>query len=430
MAPAAAEPGRPLTVAADGAADDGADEGRRRALVRMKWLAGLLLVAAAVVYVLTLDRAGIWAYVHATAEAAMIGAVADWFAVTALFRRPLGLPIPHTAIIPTRKGALARSLQEFVSGNFLTEPVIRGRVADARVSLRVGEWLTDETHSARAVSEAATVARTALDKVRDDDVTALLGSEVLPRLAEEPLSEVAGRLLADIVDEGAHHGLVDLALTEAQLWLMDNPEAFADVLSTRAPWWTPQWLDERVVAKIHSELIGWVTDIHVDPHHEARAAFDALLRRLATDLQQDPATIERAERLKARLLSQPQVLATATALWQALRRVLQESLETPDGAVRVRATAALAAFGERLVADAELRERWDAFAADAAAFLVARYGNELTTVITDTIDRWDGKEAARRIELHVGRDLQFIRINGTVVGGLAGLVIYALTQLR
>ncbi|MBA2774177.1 MAG: DUF445 family protein, partial [Nocardioidaceae bacterium] len=143
-------------------------------------MAGLLLVAAAVVYVLTLDRAGTWAYVHATAEAAMVGAVADWFAVTALFRRPLGLPIPHTAIIPTRKGALARSLQEFVSGNFLTEPVVRGRVADAHVSLRVGEWLTDETHSARAVSEAATVARTALDKVRDDDVTALLGSEVLP----------------------------------------------------------------------------------------------------------------------------------------------------------------------------------------------------------------------------------------------------------
>ena len=426
MPTSSAEPMGQLSSVADGATD----EQRRRGLARMKWVAGSLLVAAAVIYVLTLDRSGAWAYVHATSEAAMVGAVADWFAVTALFRRPLGLPIPHTAIIPTRKGALARSLQEFVSGNFLTEPVVRGRMGDAHVAQRVGEWLTDETHSACMVSEAATVARTALDKVRDDDVTALLSSELLPRLAEEPLSEVAGRLLADIVSEGAHHGLVDLALIEGHRWLTGNPEAFADVLSTRAPWWTPQWLDERVVTKIHSELVDWVVDIRDDPHHEARAALDALLRQLAADLQHDPVTIGRAERLKARLLSQPQVLVTATSLWQALRRVLQESLDAPGSAVRVRATAALVAFGERLVGDVELRERWDAYAADLAAFFVDRYGNELTTVITDTIDRWDGREAARRIELHVGRDLQFIRINGTVVGGLAGLVIYTLTQLR
>ncbi len=405
-----------------------ADHQRRQGLRRMRAVAGGLLVVAGVVYVLTLDRTGVWAYVHAGSEAAMVGAVADWFAVTALFRRPLGLPIPHTAIIPTRKGALARSLQEFVTVNFLAESVVRDRVRAAQVSLRVGQWLREPEHRARVVEEGAALAHTALDKVRDEDVRTLLEREVIPRLVEEPLSEIAGRLLRDIVDEGAHHGLVDLVLTEAHSWLLANPAAFTDVLTTRAPWWTPQWLDDRVIGRIYTELLEWVVDIRDDSQHQARTALDALLRQLGQDLQTNPETRERAERLKARLLSQPQVLVTATSLWRSLRLVLQESLVSSDSTIRSRATDALGALGQQLLDDDELRGRYDDLVSDAVAFLVERYGAELTTVITDTIDRWDGREAARRIELHVGRDLQFIRINGTVVGGLAGLVIYAVTQ--
>ena len=405
-----------------------ADEQRRRGLRRMRAVAVGLLFAAAVVYVLTLDRPGAWAYVHAGSEAAMVGAIADWFAVTALFRHPLGLPIPHTAIIPTRKGALARSLQEFVTDNFLAESVVRDRVRTAQVSLRIGHWLVEPAHCARVVEEGSALAHTALEKVRDEDVRTLLETEVIPRLVEEPLSEIAGRLLGDIVDEGAHHGLVDLVLAEAHRWLLANPAAFSVVLTTRAPWWTPQWLDERVIGRIYTELMEWVIDIRDDPHHQARQALDDLLRQLAQDLRSNPDTMERAERLKARLLCQPQVLVTAMSLWRSLRLVLQESLDSPDSTIRSRATVALGTLGQQLIDDDELRGRYDELVSDGVAFLVGRYGDELTTVITDTIDRWDGREAARRIELHVGRDLQFIRINGTVVGGLAGLVIYALTQ--
>lgn len=387
-----------------------------------------LLALAAVVYVATLDAEGGWAYLHAASEAAMVGAIADWFAVTALFKRPLGLPIPHTAIIPERKNSLARSLEEFVSENFLTEDVIRTRVADARVSARLGEWLSEPRHAAWVVDEAATLTRAALARVKDEDVAALIEGELLPRLADEPLSEVAGRLLGDVVAEGAHHGLVDIALSEAHRWLSDNETAVAAALSTRAPWWTPKWLDERVMHRLHLEATAWVGDIRADQQHPARAALDQLLARLADDLMNDPETIERAERLKRRVLQQPQVAASATSIWNAVRTALMESLESPDSAVKARARTALVEFGGTLNADAELRARIDGFAADAAAFLVERYGAEVTTVITDTIERWDGKEAARRIELHVGRDLQFIRINGTVVGALAGLTIYALTR--
>ena len=406
-----------------------ADVERRRGLRRMRSVAFGLLVLAAVVYVLTLHRGDPWTFVHATAEAAMVGAIADWFAVTAIFRHPMGIPIPHTALIPTRKRMLARSLQEFVGENFLHEAVVRRRVADAEVSRRLGQWLAEEEHSRRVVSEAATLTRAALSRLDDDDLEALLGGELLPRLADEPLAAIAGQLLADVVDDAAHVGLVDLVLDEAHRWLVVNKETFGRVVRTRAPWWSPTWLDEKVADRLHLEIVAWVADIRADRAHSARAAFDDLLRKLATDLQHDPDTMHRAERLKARLLGQPQVLETAMSLWRAFRRALDVTLGDPESGLRRRAAVKLAAFGVTLQSDRALQQRLDTRAADVATFIVNRYGTELTTVITDTIDRWDGREAARRIELHVGRDLQFIRINGTVVGGLAGLVIYTISRL-
>ncbi len=405
------------------------DVERRRGLRRMRAVALSLLLVAALVYVLTLHAHGAWPYVHATAEAAMIGAIADWFAVTAIFRHPLGLPIPHTAIIPTRKAALARSLRDFVTDNFLAESVVRARVADADVSRRIGIWLTEPANSTWVVNEAATLARTVLTKISDEDVAVLIESELLPRLADEPLSEVAGRLLQDVVAEKAHHGLVDLALTEAYRWLTGNEPAVVAALSSRAPWWTPVWLDEQVTHRLHAEATAWVADIRDDPDHQARDALDDLLTQLADDLQHDADTIERAERLKRRVLGQPQVAVTATSLWNALRRAFLDSLTSPDSAIKARAVTSLAAFGHRLADDEGLQVRLDGYAADAASFLVDRYGAELTTVITDTVDRWDGREAADRIELFVGRDLQFIRVNGTLVGGLAGLLIYTVSVL-
>jgi uncharacterized membrane-anchored protein YjiN (DUF445 family) len=183
---------------------------------------GLLLLAA-VVYVATLNRGGGWGYVHATAEASMVGAIADWFAVTALFRHPLGLPIPHTALIATRKHFLGQSLQAFVAENFLSEPVVRARIANAHVSRRAGAWLAAPEHSARVVVEASRLLRDVLGSINDTDVAALVNEELLPRLAEEPLSEVTGRLLQEVVAEQAHRPLVDLALAEAHRWLLANP---------------------------------------------------------------------------------------------------------------------------------------------------------------------------------------------------------------
>ena len=405
------------------------DEQRRRGLRRMRTVAVGLLLFAAVVYLLTRHQTGFWGFVNAGAEASMVGAMADWFAVTALFKHPLGLPVPHTALVPRRKDELGRSLQEFVGENFLQESVIRDRVRVAQLSRRVAEWLVVAANVRRVVDEGAALLRIGLARVRDEDMVALVQDALLPRFLEEPISPVAGSLLKEILHDQAHHGLVDLALQEGYRWLTENERTFTEVVGERAPWWSPPALNDRVTHRLHHEVVAWVADIRDDPRHHARAALDDLLAQLAEDLLHDPATQERAENLKRRVLGHPQVVVTATSLWNAFRRALMASLEDADGLVRTRARDELVRFGHRLLEDAALRERLDGHAADLAVFVVGRYGDELTAVITHTINRWDGKEAARKIELHVGKDLQFIRINGTIVGGLVGVLIHAFDVL-
>jgi uncharacterized membrane-anchored protein YjiN (DUF445 family) len=406
------------------------DERRRRGLRRMRTLAVSLLVFAALVYVVTLGQGGLLGFVNAGAEASMVGAFADWFAVTALFKHPLGIPVPHTALIPRRKDELGRSLEEFVGENFLQESIIRERMDAAQLSRRLGSWVRAEENARRVVDEAASLLHLVLSRVRDEDMATLINEALLPRFLAEPISPVAGSLLQEIVRDGAHHGVIDLVLEEAHRWLTQNEETFVEVVGERAPWWSPTALNDRVTHRIHTEVVDWVEDIRHDPYHHARTALDSALGQLAEDLLHDPATQERMERLKDRMLGHPQLVVTATSLWNAFRRALMESLEDADGPLRNRAVHELVRFGERLEHDDELRARLDKYAADLAVFTVSRYGDELTAVITHTVNRWDGKEAADRIELHVGRDLQFIRINGTIVGGLVGVVIHALSLLR
>jgi uncharacterized membrane-anchored protein YjiN (DUF445 family) len=268
-----------------------------------------------------------------------------------------------------------------------------------------------------------------LERIRDEDMVSLIEEALLPRFLAEPVSPVAGSLLQEIVADGAHHGLVDLALDEAHRWLTVNEQTFVEIVGERAPWWSPPAVNDRVTHRLHLEAVSWVEDIRADPYHHARTALDSALAQLAHDLLHDQATQERMERLKDRVLSHPQLVVTATSLWKAFRRALMESLDDEDGPLRRRALEEIVGFGERLQRDDALAARLDRRAADLAVFVVGRYGDEVTAVITHTVNRWDGREAARKIELHVGRDLQFIRINGTIVGGLVGVLIHTVSVL-
>jgi uncharacterized membrane-anchored protein YjiN (DUF445 family) len=403
------------------------DEERRQALRRMRSVAVGLLLFAATVYLLTLNSEGFLGYVNAGAEASMVGAIADWFAVVAIFKHPLGLPIPHTALVPKRKEMFGRGLEEFVGENFLQEEIIRTRVLGAQPACKVGDWLSQEENARRVVVEASELLRLGLERVRDEDVADLVNAVLVPRFLEEPISPLAGSLLHEIVADGAHRNFVDMLLDEGHRWLNGNADTFYDVVAERAPWWAPEALNERVIHRLHAEILEWIEDIRREPYHRSRLALDKLLKELADGLLHDPDTIDRMERFKERFLGHPQVSITFISLWNALKRASIAALQDTDGELVKRAVHEVVGFGERLRKDPALRSRLDERAASLSVFLVDRYGRELTSVITHTIDQWDGKEASRKIELQVGKDLQFVRINGTIVGGLVGVVIHAVS---
>ncbi len=407
------------------------DEVRLRRLRRMKAVALSLLFVAAAIYLATyrLDHAGVWGYVNSMAEAAMVGAIADWFAVTALFKHPLGIPIPHTAIIPRKKDELARSLQSFFADNFLTEGVVRERLASAHLARRLGVWLQDEAHAQRLVTEAVRILKAALNKVSDEDVRNVATDVLLPRLAKEDVAPMAGALLDAIVADKAHKGLVDLILRELYTWLTKNPRDFTAMLHERAPRWSPHFVNQRVVSALYWQALEWVATVRDDPEHQTRQALDALLLRIAADLEADESVQASAEAFKVKLLVHPQIVDTVISLWTSLRASLNDALDEPNSTLRSRAVQLIEDLGRTLVEDPRQQERVDGLAADAAGYLVTTYGRELSSVISHTIEQWDGRDASRRIELYVGRDLQFIRINGTVVGALVGLLIHAVSQL-
>ncbi|NYG60532.1 uncharacterized membrane-anchored protein YjiN (DUF445 family) [Nocardioides daedukensis] len=405
------------------------DAARRTALRRMQAVALGLLLFAAVVYVLTHGQDGWLGFVNAGAEASMVGAIADWFAVTALFRHPLGLPIPHTALIPRRKDDLGKGLEEFVGENFMAEDIVRERVLAAEPTRRIGAWAAHEENARKVVEEVTEIAAAALGRVREEHIVEVVESVLVPRFREEPISPILGTFVTEAVRDDLHHGLVDLALEELHGWLTENHDTFTEVLGERAPTWVPLRVNEVVTTRIHAEALRWMADIRSDPNHRARHALDSMLRQLGQDLLFNDSTQERAENLKLRLLDHPQFAATGISLWKALRNALLAALQDDAGPLKKRLTDELVTVARRFRDDPAMQRRLDDLAADAVVFGVNRYGAELTTVITTTIERWDGKEAAERIELHVGRDLQFIRINGTIVGGLVGVLIHTVSVL-
>ena len=403
------------------------DDDRRAGLRRMRMVATGLLVLMAVIYVLTHGRDGVWGFVNAASEAGMVGAIADWFAVTALFRHPLGLPIPHTALVRRRKDDLGASLEQFVTDNFLTPQVLREKFLDAEVVRRLAEWLSRPENAERIVAEAVPFLRRGIERVDEAELRTLVEQVVVPRIKREPLSPVAGHLLQKVVEDGSHHGLVDLAVRELHAWLALHQDQVEGIIRSRAPAWAPAWVNDQVTRRVYQEALRWARDIKDDPDHRLRVALDDYLTELGKDLQHDPRTAQRFEDLKERLLDHPQVADTGVRLGETLRGAILEALDDPTGHLRTRLATELAALGRRVVEDDGLRARLDAWSADTVVGLVSRYGPELTSVISSTIKRWDAQEASDKIELHVGRDLQFIRLNGTIVGALVGLVIHTVS---
>ncbi|MFN8126594.1 MAG: DUF445 domain-containing protein [Candidatus Nanopelagicales bacterium] len=413
------------------------DPDKVRALRRMKAVALTLLIVAAAIFLFAWHMvesggAAYWGYIRAMAEAGVVGGLADWFAVTALFRHPLGLPIPHTALIPNKKDQLGESLSTFVHGNFLSRDNVVDKVVAARPAQRLAEYLDDPAHRERLVAEGASLGQALIDNLDDQQVQTMIRNAVFTQLSENAWGPPAGRLLFAAVDNGNHTGVVDGILTALHRWLLENRERVATVIADRGPVAQDgpiRWVHERIGYKAADLLIQWVQNLRDNPQDPARLQLDAALLRIADEMQHDPEMIERVERWKTLVLQHPETQRVVNGIWPAVKELVTSALADPDSDLRRRAEAYLADTAVRLHDDPAFAESVDARIAAGAGYLVDRYGQDAVGLISDTVKRWDASEASRRIEVAVGKDLQYIRINGTVVGALAGLVIYSIGNL-
>ncbi|MFH9067925.1 DUF445 domain-containing protein [Streptomyces alboflavus] len=410
-----------------------ADAEKQRGVRRMKLTATGLLLFVAVVYVLAKwaqnTGAGPWAgYVAAAAEAGMVGALADWFAVTALFRHPLGIPIPHTAIIPKKKDQLGASLGDFVGENFLSRTVVRQRLRAVGIGSRLGTWLAEPEHADRVTAELATALRGALTVLRDSDVQAVVGEAITRRADAQEIAPGIGKMLEKVVTDGGHKRVVDLVCVRAHDWLVAHADSVMDAVEGGAPGWTPRFVDKKVGERVYKELLRFVTEMRDMPGHPARGALDRFLTDFAADLQSDTDTRARVENLKREVLARDEVQDLIASAWSAVRQMVVAAAEDERSELRLRVRAALLSLGQRMATDTRLQEKVDGWVEGAAVYVVTTYRDEITSLITDTVASWDAEHTSKKIEAHIGRDLQFIRINGTVVGSLAGLLIYTVSR--
>lgn len=410
-----------------------ADEEKRRGVRRMKTTATGLLLLVALVYVLATwaknEGVGGWpGFVAAAAEAGMVGALADWFAVTALFKRPLGLPIPHTAIIPSKKDQLGASLGSFVGENFLSGGVVRDRIHALGIGGRLGAWLAEPEHADRVTAELSTALRGALTVLRDSDVQAVVGEAITRRANAAEIGPGLGKMLEKVVADGGHRKVVDLVCVRAHDWLVEHNDSVMDAVQGGAPGWTPRFVDKRVGERVYKELLRFLTEMRDMPGHPARGSIDTFLTDFAADLQTDSETRARVERLKSEVLGRGEVQDVIASAWSSVRTMVIAAAEDEQSELRLRARASLMTLGARLATDGRLQEKLEGWLEDAAVYVVTTYRTEITSLISDTVAGWDADQTSKKIEAHIGRDLQFIRINGTVVGALAGLVIYSVSR--
>jgi uncharacterized membrane-anchored protein YjiN (DUF445 family) len=427
----------PMTVPAPLAPEDEALKQTR--LDRMKRLATGLLVLSTVVYAIAraFERAHPWVgFVRAASEAAMIGAAADWFAVTALFRHPLGIPIPHTAIIKARKDRVGRSLGGFVQKNFLARDVIATRLRSLRIAERIALWLREPENARTIARQAGKALAQGVTLLKDDDVQQMIDRTVADRVRKTAVAPLIGKLLSLITAGDRHQELLNEAITLAARAVGDNHDVIRDRIAAESPWWVPTAVDDKIHEKIVGAIERTLSDIRDDPSHPLRTRFDDKLHEFIERLQYDQDVIDKAEQIKTDTLDADAVRRFSVSLWgdakdSLLRYVERASAHQVEALDDERAPSALerglVTVGETLLADPSLLQRLDDAVVNGALHVIERHQDEVGTLIENTVSNWDPDATSRRIELAIGRDLQFIRINGTIVGGLVGLLLHTIS---
>jgi uncharacterized membrane-anchored protein YjiN (DUF445 family) len=407
--------------------ESAAVQARRLAAARRR--ATALLVGVTALF-LAVTAAGVHGtllgYVQAGAEASMVGAIADWFAVTALFRRPLGLPIPHTALIVERKDQFAATLGQFVQENFLTADVLAERIRSARLVPRLAAWLADEANATRAAGHAADLGVNVAEALRDEDVQRVLTAELTRAVDVVEVAPLAGRALRVIIAGGHHDELFNALVSAADRYLADHQVELRDRFKAESPRWLPDAAYRVLFDRLYTRLRQRLATMAANPDDEARRQFEEWIDGLPGRLETSPELRERGERLKRDILGSAELRDWSSSLWRRAKDALRAQAADPESELRRQLAAALVAAGQRLGSDGRLQEGLERVVESGARALADQFHDELADLVTGTIERWDAAETSSQLELLLGPDLQYIRINGTVVGAGVGLALHAI----
>lgn len=419
----------PATPTAAPALDEAS---RRAALRRMKWVANGMLILAAAIYLLArwLEREHGWAgYLRATAEASMVGGLADWFAVTALFRHPLGLPIPHTAILQKQKDRVGRILGNFVQNHFLSRQVLETRLGGLNPAVRFGTWLSLEVNRKRLARELAGGIARAVEALPGEQVRGVVQAQALLRLREVKLAPLAGELLDVAAADNRPQELLDAAIRLIAQALHQSHEAIREMVRKESPRWLPLGLRDMIAERMINGIDRLILELEADPDHPMRQRFNRIVVDFITRLKSSPEMALKAEQLKDELLDKPLVEEFVRSLWERTREAATRYRSNPEGTSVEPVEELLAGLADSLLNSQPLQLEIDRVVIDILINALDHNRNEIADLIAITVAGWDPAVAAERIELAVGRDLQFVRLNGTLVGGLAGLAIYCLSEL-
>jgi uncharacterized membrane-anchored protein YjiN (DUF445 family) len=400
----------------------------------MKVAATGLLLAMAVLFAVTrlLEPDYPWlGYVKAFAEAAMVGGLADWFAVTALFRHPLGLPIPHTAIIPRNKDRIGEALANFINENFLIPSVVARRMRNIDVAGAAGRFLrTPAAEGTRIRQGASRLIADIFEGLDDERLGGIVKSAVAARIQKMEVAPLLGHALASAINEDRHVPMLEAAIRWMARALEANEELIREMVHKKANWALKiAGLDAKLADAILDGLRKLTTEMSTDPAHPVRMKVEEALAQLANDLQTKPETRAKVEEMKEQLLANRSVALWIDTLWQKGREAIIRAARNPDAAMAGRLGEVLKSMGASLEQDARIRSAINQFVRRAAAGMAQSYGSSIVKLVSETIRGWDARTVTARLEAAVGRDLQYIRINGTLVGGLVGVAIHALDTL-
>lgn len=403
-----------------------ADARRLRDLARMRLLATGLLVLMAAVFVLASLGAPRWpalAYLRAFAEAGVVGACADWFAVTALFRRPLGLPIPHTGIIPRNKDRIGAALGAFIAENFLTEAVLEDKLRQLEVARWGGAWLSRPQNARRLARRITAVVPEVLASAPPGAIGQLAAAMGLAAARATPAAPLAASVLGGLWSEGRAQALVEAAVEALAGYVARHEETIREKVAEQSPRWFPRWVDNMLADKVSDGLIRTIQDMR-DPAHPWRAELREAVEGFIARLRSDPELQARVERLKLRLLDDPRVRAQGAELWAGLEARIAAEFAGDGLRLAAHVQRAVQAVGEWLAADAAAQQQLNALGRSLAIGVLAPRRHDIGRFVAEVVSGWDTQSVVDKLELQVGRDLQYIRINGALVGGVVGLAVF------